>query len=367
MSRRVILIHVLLCFFMVNGCSRLSEPSAGQQEPVIGNVIVYKEPGKFCGWPANNGIWNWGNEILVGFHLNYYKESLEHHSIDKDKPSERVMARSYDGGVSWKLEKPEAFSSTKAKPVWFAGQIDFTDPNFSLTCRSERFYFSYDRGKNWNGPFKLPLFGQDDVMARTDYVVDGRYDCHIFLTATKTNGREGRPFCVRTRDGGRTMNFVSWIGPEPTGYSIMPSTVRISQSKLVTAIRRYERGDINRGWISIYESNNNGDSWRLLSKAASTGAHGGNPPCMVKLSDGRLCVTYGYRSKPYGIRAKMSNDNGKTWSEIIHLREDGRTWDIGYTRTVVRPDGKLVTIYYYTTQENPEQHIAATIWDPDKI
>jgi hypothetical protein len=31
---------------------------------------------------------------------------------------------------------------------------------------------------------------------------------------------------------------------------------------------------------------------------------------------------------------------------------------------VQRPDGKLVTIYYYTTELDPEQHIAATLWDP---
>jgi hypothetical protein len=31
---------------------------------------------------------------------------------------------------------------------------------------------------------------------------------------------------------------------------------------------------------------------------------------------------------------------------------------------VQRSDGKVVTIYYYTTEQNPEQHIAATIWDP---
>jgi hypothetical protein len=31
---------------------------------------------------------------------------------------------------------------------------------------------------------------------------------------------------------------------------------------------------------------------------------------------------------------------------------------------VQRPDGKLVTIYYLTTDLDVEQHISATIWDP---
>jgi hypothetical protein len=66
-----------------------------------------------------------------------------------------------------------------------------------------------------------------------------------------------------------------------------------------------------------------------------------------------------------GIRAKVSRDQGRTWGDEIVLRKDARTWDIGYPRTVVRKDGKLVTIYYYTTDARPEQHIAATIWSPN--
>ena len=46
------------------------------------------------------------------------------------------------------------------------------------------------------------------------------------------------------------------------------------------------------------------------------------------------------------------------------LREDGGDHDIGYPRTVERPDGKLVTVYYSNDQPNGERYIAATIWQP---
>jgi len=36
------------------------------------SVVVYREAGKFCGWPANNGVWSWDNEILVGFEIGNY-------------------------------------------------------------------------------------------------------------------------------------------------------------------------------------------------------------------------------------------------------------------------------------------------------
>ncbi len=65
------------------------------------------------------------------------------------------------------------------------------------------------------------------VAARTDYLIDGSQEATVFLTAAKSNHREGRPFCARTTDGGVTWKFVSFIGEEPPGFAIMPSTVRL--------------------------------------------------------------------------------------------------------------------------------------------
>ena len=51
---------------MFLGGFSLEEAVAGESE-AMENVIVYYEPGRFGGWPANAGAWNWGDEILVGF------------------------------------------------------------------------------------------------------------------------------------------------------------------------------------------------------------------------------------------------------------------------------------------------------------
>jgi photosystem II stability/assembly factor-like uncharacterized protein len=232
----------------------------------------------------------------------------------------------------------------------------------SVDSGSSRFYYSTDRGKTWNGPFRVPSFGQKGIAARTDYIVDGPRDCMLFLTAAKSNGREGRPLCVRTTDGGKTWNLVSFIGPEPKGFSIMPSTVRLSETRIVTAVRRRER---RKRWIEAYASEDNGKTWSLLSTPASDTGEG-NPPSMILLQDGRLCITYGYRAEPYSIQARISSDGGKTWGNEIVLRNDGGCRDLGYPRTVQRPDGKVVTVYYFNDHPDGDRYIAATIWDPGK-
>jgi hypothetical protein len=124
-----------------------------------------------------------------------------------------------------------------------------------------------------------------------------------------------------------------------------------------------------KNYISVHESKDNGKTWDFKSVVAETdrGIRNGNPPSMVKLNDNRIVVMYGYRNRPYSIRARISSDSGKTWGKEILLRDDGRKFDIGYTRAVVREDGKIVTVYYFTTEEKKEMHIAATIWNPDDV
>jgi hypothetical protein len=348
-------------------------PAAGP----VKHVIVHREAGRFGGWPANHGAWSWGNEILVGFEIGYFQANERGHAIDRSKPAEHVLARSLDGGETWTIERPEGLrpppgavvadvlTSGGGRPLRDCpGGIDFTRPGFAFTARMtgihdgvSRFYYSYDKGKSWDGPFRLPDFGQPGTAARTDYLVNGKNDLFLFLTAAKSNRKEGRVILVRTQDGGKTWKLVSYIGPEPEGddYAIMPSSVRLSPRRILTTIR-------HRKFIAAWLSEDNGETWRFLNQPAPQ--TGGNPPSLVKLQDGRLALTYGYRLPPYGIRARLSADEGRTWSDEIILRQDAARWDLGYTRTVQRPDGKLVTVYYYNDAPEKEHYIAATIWDP---
>ena len=339
------------------------------------HVIVYKEPGRFVAHPANFGVWVWGDEILVGFKHSVYKDQPTEHSRDNDQPSILATARSLDGGRTWKLEAP-AFIGDLPNPVPSPGGIDFQNPNLAVRIGRRDFLFSYDRGKTWKGHYQIA--GLDhQLTSRTDYLVNGPRDAFFFFSSQQPQVKAGiykdRAFTARTTDGGKTFKFVSWITHEPfTTRSVMPSTVRVSKTELVSSLRRRDDSDGSpRNWIDVYASTDNGTSWTHRSKVADTDrpelGHNGNPPAMVRLRDGRLVVAYGYRSTPYGIRAKISKDNGKTWGDDIMLRDDARTWDIGYPRMVQRADGKVVTIYYITTEEKPQQHIVATIWDPNVL
>ncbi len=339
------------------------------------SVVVYREKGRFGGWPANHGIWAWGNEIVFGFSAAYFQvKAADRHQYDGTKAEESRQARSLDGGETWKIEAPKLppYKEGLDAATELKEPMDFTHPSFAMTLRftdtnkgPSIFWYSMDRARTWRGPFKFPLLGQTGVAARTDYIVNGKRDAFVFLTAAKSNGKEGRVFCAGTQDGGLTWKFVAWIGDEPAGFSIMPSSVRLSSSKLLSATRVKQDFSVN--WIDLYESRDNGAHWSMLAqKLADAGAGSGNPPSLLKLRDGRLCMTYGFRSPPYEIQARFSNDEGRTWSRPRVIRTGAAAGDLGYVRSAERPDGKVVTAYYFNDAPHNERFIEATVWDPRK-
>lgn len=363
----------------------ITEPSHADA-PRVKHVIAYQSPGHFAGWPANEGFWSWGDEILVGFEVSRFKERDDTHNVDPASPKRIVFARSLDGGETWAAEEhaeiaiPAYLGNANRRrelapgakePKPCPGGINFAHPDFAMKIRNQYFYVSTDRGRKWDGPFTLPDFAHPRLMTRTNYLVVDANTCRIFAETIPpgaprdAGGERGQTFMAETTDGGRTWKQIAWLAPDPwqiakesIAYSIMPDLVTLEDGTIVTSIR--ERSGAKK-WTDVYASRDEGRSWDKRSRIFDGN---NNPAALVKLGGERLAAVYGWRNEPFGIRAKISEDGGRTWGREVVLRDDAREWDLGYVRAMRRGDGKIVAVYYYTTKDNPEQHIAATIWEP---
>jgi len=390
--RNYMVLIVFSLFITFISCANENHIALNQlnETDAIQHRIVYQEDGRFAGWPANNGAWNWGDEILVGFVDAEHRETQGFHTYNQ-ATTRNKYARSMDGGVTWDIVDAYDIGQTgwaydnnlsddeAEEPTILQDPIeDFTNPDFIITWMRDNyhngpsiFYYSNDKGHQWNGPYQFPDLDTHGIGTRTDYLVDGPQELSTFVNAAKENGREGRIAHVRTTDGGVTWERVSWIGEEPEGFDIMPSTVRISEDEILTVIRSREPNPA-RDFLRAFRSTDNGDSWTEETNPSFETGNGGTPPALVLMEDGRLALAYIYRSN-FGSRVhlRLSDDNGKTWSNEITVRSgDGATRDVGYPRMVQREDGKLVIMYYWNhaadKQAKPYRYIAASIVDPSE-
>jgi len=363
---------------MILGCGRRQE----HQE--LTHVTVAGEEGRFFGWPANNGLWNWddGQEILVGHTDGPWQESTSHNI---GHPQLTKLVRSTDGGNSWARETPDNFVGTDEEPEPSPGGIHFGDPNFALRVAATgyhgtddpvgRFFISYDRGKTWEGSYRFNELNEDPILqgfqitARTSYLVTGADSAQIILTARNPElehaSRLDKPFVAETNDGGETFQFVSWVVPWSDQYrAAMPSTVRTPDDKIVVAARRRNPRDGDQPcWIDSFISEDNGRSWSFLSEVGETGLNNGNPAGLAVLDDGRLACCYANRSTRQ-ILVRYSDDTGQSWSEEQIIRDNPLNHDIGYPQLMQNADGHMVALYYLATEEHPHSYIEAAIWTP---
>lgn len=362
-------------FFSVN-----TSYAASSEGLAIDYAAAAYKKGRFRGWPANNGLWSWdnGRELLVGFKEGEYKLQDGLHNIIRLNPELRKMARSTDGGRTWKVEYPQRdnYVGNEEGPFPSPGDINFGHPDFAMRVHYDRFFISYDRGKTWKGSFSWN--GLSDVKelqgminaSRTDYMVTGANSVQIIMAARDPELKFAhleKPFVVETTDGGRTFNFVSWIVPWTNPYrAVMPSTVRTRDGKLICTVRcRDPRDEWRPNWIDSYISEDNGRSWSFLSWVGDTGLFNGNPPGLAVLRDGRLACTYANRTLRQML-IRFSSDNGASWGEPIVLR-DADDRDLGYPQMVENDEGKLVALYYIQREEWPESaYIEAAIITPPR-
>lgn len=356
--------------------------------------IVYRQAGRFAGWPANYGIWHWGDEIVLGYSVGHINPDGGFHARDKTRPFINMQSRSLDGGLTW---RDEEFSGNRPDGRGLSADehmnenlkiaslpdldshlqqvttpIDFQHPHFALMCARTGlengarsfFYYSLDKCNTWYGPFALPDFGQTGIMARTDYIIEDKHTLLMFLTANKADGQEGKIICVQTTDGGITWELVSEVGGEPTGeneFAIMSASLKLPDGRILCSIRCRNAGAPDS--IDLYQSDDNAQTWERIARPVTFGYHS-NPPTLNRLSDGRLVMAYGNRLEPYSMEAKISSDDGQTWSDPIILRAGAGNHDLGYPRTVVVDDETIVTTYYINDDPTAERYIEASIWKP---
>lgn len=162
-------------------------------------------------------------------------------------------------------------------------------------------------------------------------------------------------FVLRSRDGGQTWEPEIRIALDPEEKVGMqePALAQNERGEIVCLLRTTEKED--RLYLSI--SPDDGKTWSPAHPTELVG----HPADMEPLPGGRMLAVYGYRHKPYGVRACVSRDGGRTWdrSREIVLADNGHTTDLGYPSPCVTDDGHVLVVYYMNNAGTKDRWIEA--------
>jgi sialidase-1 len=359
----------------------------------IKDIVVYQNDHFYPAFPSV--VTRPSGELVLAFRrapdLRIIKDGGPSHT---DFNSNLVLVRSKDNGETWSknpeliFAHPWGGSQDPCMLQLHDGSILCTSYTWYLprsnsfagpagTTKSGKYFFlggylmkSKDGGRTWAGPIVPPpvpgvitrdVFGKPLPAYNRGALCQGK-DGKIYwavASEAKTKPKRTEVHLMVSEDGGLTWTYRCPIAQDPKIAFNEASIYETPSGQLITFLRTAGFKD----HTVIARSTNGGKSFK---KWEDTGFQG-HPHYALKLPNDQILLIYGYRHKPYGIRARILDSEGRKIanSKEIIIRDDGGTSDLGYPWATMMADGRVLVVYYFN-KKNMLSHIAGTILEIEK-
>lgn len=317
-----------------------------------------------------------------------------------DPTARGILVRSRDGGRSWggKVivdDETWRFSQTEDVPVtqlsdgslllnlysWTLAMLPNyfrapSDPDAQQTrpwtpiLDGLSFRRSTDNGQTWSPREPIRMPGVPALVARCPALELPNGDLLLatgYRPSLRVPERGSREYpytahVIRSGDKGKTWSKPALVAEDPHHdmHFIESGITRLRDGRIIL---------MHRTENYFYQSDSTDDG-RSFSKPRKTPMWGW-VAYLMQLRDGRVLCIYGHRRPPFGVRATISRDGGRSWdiqNEIV-IRADGGDGDLGYPSAIEFEDGRVLTVYWFN-QEKPgvftseTRYIAGTFFRP---
>lgn len=251
--------------------------------------------------------------LVVAFWRTAQYAADGRYAPDLDRPVNTWMTRSRDGGSTWSEPK----------------QIDVSDIG-------------------WGSPYGRMLTLPDGSMLMT------LYGGPVRQPGRKARGTDNS-YVYRSLDNGVTWQRFS--APGLNGYN-ETALLDTGPGRFLAALRTEKEGA-----IALARSTDGGKTWTAPRRLTPPAVH---PADLLRLPGGRILLSCGDRRGPFGVRALVGDSTGAfDWTASVSLVDDAASSDCGYPSSVVLKDGRILTVYYATSEKkHPDwgTHCGAVTW-----
>jgi sialidase-1 len=353
---------------------------------ILWTRTICKQPARYIGWPTI--VRTRDNELLAAF------------SGDRDQHvcpyGKTQMVRSRDDGQTWSA--PETINDTPLDDrdagvlqtargtllvSWFTStcfadhaescrkwcgdkmvdgwkdEIARVTPKVREECLGNWVRRSTDGGRTWGEQIRNHVSSPHGPIQ----LKDGRllYVGVNAIVGDAAKGQVGKVAAEVSSDDGQSWRVLSEIPSAPADakkYFCEPHVVETASGKLV-CLSRVEEVPAEEKFLYQSESLDGGKTWSELKATAIWGL----PPHLLRLANGWLLVVYGHRRKPFGERACLNYDEGRSWDveNVIELA-GAPNGDLGYPASTQLSDGSLLTVFYQAENAGEKTCLMATRW-----
>ncbi len=218
---------------------------------------------------------------------------------------------------------------------------DWADASYTWARGEHGLYahLSTDLGETFEETVKIETGPFQTGFTRTGVVElqDGRV---AYAVTEHLTPHYGSCYVVFSTDFARSWSPPVTVVDRPEVEFSEPHLAEVGPGELYYILRESRSS----GHLYGCRSSDGGSTWSIPEQTSIYG----HPGHLLVLEDGRLLCSYGRRKEPFGIRACISEDGGRSWKverEIV-IRHDLPNGDLGYPTTIEYEPGKLFCCYY---------------------
>ncbi|MGH3441838.1 MAG: sialidase family protein [Nitriliruptorales bacterium] len=238
----------------------------------------------------------------------------------------------------------ECFVYDRMRRTWrpVVSASDWDDHPFPYVRADDGAYvhISHDRGRTFDATVAVDVAPYRGAFSPKGAVELSNRDLLLAL-GSHDHDPYGASLVVRSSDRGQTWGKPVEAARNEGRVFSEPALCETRSGKLLLMSRE----EIT-GFVYQSESHDGGETWGEATELPVWGY----PSHCLSLQDGRLVVVYGYRKQPFGIRARISADDGSTWGDEIVIRDDlsgaHDGWNLGYPSVIEYEPGQLFVAYY---------------------